>query len=238
MVSATVFFVVLLLLIAWLWSEFGNRRGLRIALGLASIMSAMSIAYVLAELSRLNYNAWYGSATKSLIDTTIAEIEDGHVDRVMKVLRRLNLDYFPTYQNRAHYDQLVNATVAEMKGTHDLSNTRWDNSAFDRATWVGHWENDTGYWIVIQDGVSDLEVVRSGDRSSKMRNMKLSANCGTFTYDEDDLWRHEITLANKYEAKHVWRHAKTGNIWQSETLHKLIRASPEQRRFTQQTTDE
>jgi hypothetical protein len=92
--------IVIGLPIAWLASEFGTYRGLRVALGLAAVASAMGVAYIVGHLSHFNYNAWYGGASKDLVDTMISEVEDGNIDRVMSVLRRLDLDYQPTYDFR------------------------------------------------------------------------------------------------------------------------------------------
>ena len=194
----------------------------------------MGVAYLVGDLSRWNYNAWYGGASKELIDTTVAQIEDGNIDRVMSVLRRLKLDYRPTYENRAHYDELINEAVSQMRGDVDLQGSKWDTSPFTRETWVGHWENDTGFWIVIND-ILDFGVVRSGDDMPKMTNVVVSADFASLTFTEGDQWRHELTLVNKYESKHVWRHLDNGAVWQTDTLHKLIRATPAQRPFTQQT---
>jgi hypothetical protein len=80
--------IVTILPIAWIASEFGNRPALRVVLGLATITSAMGVAYLVGHLSRIGYNSWYGDASKALVDTTIAEIEDGNMDRVMSALRR------------------------------------------------------------------------------------------------------------------------------------------------------
>jgi len=113
--AVIILLIVIALPVAWLAAEFGKRRPLRIALGLAAIASAMGVAFLVGRLSRLNYNAWYGSASKDLIDTTVAQIEDGNIDRTMSVLRRLKLDYQPTYENRAHYDELVSEAVSQMK---------------------------------------------------------------------------------------------------------------------------
>ena len=229
-----VLILVIALPIAWLASEFGKRRPVRIALGLAAIASAMGAAYLVGHLSHFNYNAWYGGATKDLVETTISQIEDGNIDRVMSVLRRLNLDYQPTYENRAHYDELVRDAVAEMRGVDDLENTKWDTSAFSRDTWLGHWENNTGFWIVVNH-VSDLDIVRSGDNMPKMTNVSLSGDSKTLTFTEGEQWQHELTLTNKFEAVHVWRDLANNKIWQTDILHKLIRATSAQREFTQQT---
>jgi hypothetical protein len=103
--------------IAWLVSEVGNRRSLRIGLGIGSIVAIVTVfVSVNGVLTQLDYNSSYGAATKDLVDTTIVEIEKGNVDRVMDVLRRLNLQYQPTYENRARYVELVSEAVAKMKG--------------------------------------------------------------------------------------------------------------------------
>jgi hypothetical protein len=106
--------------IAWLVSEVGNRRSLRIGLGIGSIVAIVTVfVSVNGVLTQLDFNSWYGAATKDLVDTTIVEIEKGNVDRVMDVLRRLNLQYQPTYENRARYVELVSEAVAKMKGESD-----------------------------------------------------------------------------------------------------------------------
>ena len=71
-----------------------------------------------------------------------------------------------------------------------------------------------------------------------MTNVKLRDDCRELTFNEGDHWHHELTLENKYEVKHVWRELDTGDVWQTDTLHQLIRATPAQRRFTQQTPDD
>ena len=202
-------------------------------MGIAAIASAIGVAYLVGHLARWNYNAWYGGASKDLVETTVTHIEDGKIDRVMSLLRRLNLDYQPTYENRAHYDELVNDAVSQMNGDDALQDTKWETSPFTRDTWLGHWENDTGFWIVINH-ILDFDIVRSGDNMPKMTNVELSDNFASLTFTEGDQWRHELTLKNKYEATHVWRDLSNNSVWQTDTLHKLRRATPEQRAFTQQ----
>ncbi len=218
---------------AWLASEFGKRRALRIGLGLAAIGSTMGVAYLVGHFYRFNYNAWYGVATSDLINTTVGQIEDGNVDHVMTVLRRLKLDYQPTYEDRAHYDELVNKAVAEMKGERALDEGDKKLSPFTRETWLGHWENDTGFWIVISGG-RDVDIVRSGDIRPKMSNVVFSEDFRKVTFVEGDRWRHALTLKNKYEATHVWRHLDDNRIFTTDTLHNLRRATPAERAFTQQ----
>ena len=193
----------------------------------------MGVAYLFSHFSRWEYNAWYGGASRNLVKTTVTQIEDGNINRVMSVLRRLNLDYQPTYENRAHYDELVNDAVSQMNGNHDLRGTKWDSAPFALETWLGHWENDTGFWIVINQ-ILDINIVRSGDNMSKMTNIELSDDFASLAFTEGDQWRHELTLKNKYEAIHVWRDLTNNTAWKTETLHKLRRATHEQRAFTKQ----
>jgi hypothetical protein len=189
----------------------------------------MGVAYLVGDLSRWNYNTWYGGASQELIDATVTQIEDGKIDRVMSILRRLKLDYRPTYENRAHYDELINEAVSQMRGDVALQGATWDTSPFTRETWVGHWENDSGFWIVIHD-ILHLDIVLSGDVMPKMTNVVVSGDFASLTFTDSDRWRHELTLVNKYEAKHIWRHLDNGAVWQTDTLHKLIRATPEAER--------
>lgn len=231
--AVIVLLIVIVTPIAWLAAELTKYRPLRIALGVAAIASAMGVAYLVGHVSRLSYNASYGGASKDLVDTTLTEIEDGNVDRVTRVLRRLNLDYHPTYENRAHYDELVSEAVLQMKGEDELDGTRWDTLPFSRETWLGHWENDTGYWIVIHY-ILDYDIVRSGDNMPKMTNIEVSDDFSSITFTEGDRWRHELTLNNKYEATHVWHDLTNNSVWRTETMHKLRRATPEERAFTQQ----
>lgn len=234
--------ILIALPIAWLVSEFGQRRTLRIALGLATIVTPMVVAYHLGGMSRLSYNIWYGAASKDLIDTTVTQIEDGNIDRVMSVLRRLNLDYQPTYENRAHYDEQVREAVSQMKGTHELQDTKWEPSPFTRDTWLGHWENDTGFWIVVNhkrdlDAAGptlDVAVVLYGDDMPEMTNLEATDEFRTLSFTEGDRWRHELTLNNKYEATHVRRDLANNSVWRTDTLHKLRRTTPDERAFTQQ----
>ena len=193
----------------------------------------MAVAYLVGELSRLNYNAWYGFATKQLVDTIVTQVEDGNIDRTMRVLQRLNLEYQPTYENRAHYDELVKEAVAQMNDIRDLKSEGMDASPFTRETWQGHWQSDRGYWIVI-DHIGDFKVVRSGDSMAEFTDFVISEDRRSLAFTEGNQRRHELTLANKYEAKHVWRDLEDSSVWETDVLHKLRRATPEERAFTQQ----
>jgi hypothetical protein len=108
--------LVVLLPIAWLASEFQERRAIRIALGMLSIgLSIISASAYYGTVDRIAYNTWYGSATADLIDTMITEIETGDCAKLLTELKQFEKKFEPTYENRAHYDELVREFVAHME---------------------------------------------------------------------------------------------------------------------------
>jgi hypothetical protein len=106
--------IAVLLPLCWLLSEFKSSRSLRIALGLASIAFSFVIAWFVGSLQMFNANAWFGEATRSLVDTTITELDRGHTDQVLSALKNLQLQYRPSYESHSRYDQLVNQAVQQM----------------------------------------------------------------------------------------------------------------------------
>jgi hypothetical protein len=107
-------FVVILcisLALAWLASEFQDRRWIRIALGCCALGVCLPVAHTagkaMGSLERFNSNAWYGSASKGLIDTTLVELEAGNTEKVIRELKVLQSDFLPTKEDRARYDHLV-----------------------------------------------------------------------------------------------------------------------------------
>ncbi len=99
--------LTIVLPIAWLASEFQDRRWIRVAAGCAALATSSLVAVGVGSLEHLNANAWYGGASKNLIDTTIEEIELGETERLLKELKILQEQFQPTYENRARYDKLI-----------------------------------------------------------------------------------------------------------------------------------
>jgi hypothetical protein len=79
------------------------------------MLLAFGVAALVGWLERFNSNAWFGGATKELIDAAVAELEAGNRDRVLRSLKDLQDRYAPTYENRARYDILVEEAVKEMR---------------------------------------------------------------------------------------------------------------------------
>jgi len=101
---------------AWAASEFQDRRWLRLTLGSLAISFCFGVAFLVGSLDRLNSNAWFGSASRQLVDTTVSELEAGRQQHVLESLKQLQNDFAPTYENRARYDVLVNEAVERMRG--------------------------------------------------------------------------------------------------------------------------
>ena len=196
--------IIIALPTAWLASEFRDNRILRITLGILAIGVTATCVWTLnAVLTRFNYNAWYGSATGDLIRTSLAQIEDGHLDRVLKVWRGFDQQYKPSYENRANYKGLVEEATRRMRGDVPIdAGSPWDASVFRSDTWVGHWEDDYGYWIVINDLGRPFDIVRSGDPPTKMHSVTVSLDFTVLKFKEGDQWSHTLTLTNKFEASH------------------------------------
>lgn len=93
--------------VAWFVSEFQSRIWLRVLLGCCAIAVSFGVASLVGMLQQLNYNAWYGYASKELVETTTQQLEAGNSSEVLKNLRWLSSKYEPTYENRARYDELV-----------------------------------------------------------------------------------------------------------------------------------
>jgi hypothetical protein len=102
--------------VAWVVSEFQDRRWLRLLLGLCTlvlVVGGVGVAVTIGE--RLNTNAWYGGASGELIDATVAALEKGRTEEVLAELKRLREQFQPTYENRARYDRLVKEYVARLE---------------------------------------------------------------------------------------------------------------------------
>lgn len=102
-----VLFLAVALPLVWFLSEFQERRWIRIASGCSAIAMSIFVAYGVGSLEELRANAWYGDASKNLVDSTIEELENGDTEKVIEGLKILQEKFEPTYENRARYDELI-----------------------------------------------------------------------------------------------------------------------------------
>lgn len=107
--------IALIILFAWLNSEFKNkRRWVRITLGCLAISCCWGIAIMAAQIVRLNYNIWYSDATKKLIAVTVKKLEAGEKSLVIEELKKLQDQLQARYEVKGNYDELVRETVKDM----------------------------------------------------------------------------------------------------------------------------
>lgn len=221
--------------VAWLMSEFRGSRFLRVSLGLLALAALTSGVWVVnSVLTTFNYNAWYGSATGDLIRTSLRQMEDGRSDRVLTVWRGLDRQYQPGYESRARYRELVEEATRSMRSEQPIEHgSAWDVPLFTSETWVGHWESNDGYWLVVNDLDRPFAILRSGDPPTKMQSVSVSQDFTVLKFAEGARWSHTLTLRNKYEATHEWFDVTENKVWKTDTMHKLIRASDQQKQTTQ-----
>ena len=111
-----VLIAVLILSILWFITELKTTNTLlRRSLGILAILSSFGLAGTSAKIVRLNYNAWYGLASKRLIDSVVEELENNEIKTLLKEMKSLQQDFKPTYESKAHYDALVNEAVKRIK---------------------------------------------------------------------------------------------------------------------------
>jgi hypothetical protein len=108
--------IVVILPIAWFVSEIKNsKKSVRCTLGILAILSCFGVAFLAAQLVRLNYNIWYSSATARLLDSTINQLENKETKFVINELKILR-DKMPiTYEFKGNYDELAADTAKKMK---------------------------------------------------------------------------------------------------------------------------
>lgn len=111
-----VLLIVLALPVAWFVSEFrSHSRSVRCTLGILAILSCFGVAWCAAQLNRFNYNTWYGRSSKSLINVIVEKLDAGQIEVLKTELRSLQSEFCPTYESKAHYNELVDATVMKIK---------------------------------------------------------------------------------------------------------------------------
>lgn len=154
---------------------------------------------------------------------------------MLKVWRGLERQYHPTYENRARYNELVEEATGRMRGDVPIeSGALWDATVFTAETWLGHWDDGHGYWIVINDMGRPFDIVQSGQPRAKVHSVSVSPDFTVLKFKEGDQWLHTLTLKNKYEASYQWFDLEKGTVWETRPIYKLITASEEQKRMTQQ----
>ena len=100
----------------WLAADLLHWRAwLRRSLGVISILLTFGVAFIAGSLQIFQANLYYGNANKDLIKQTIVELQSGNTDHVIQVLKELDSEFEPTYENRANYSTLVEHSIEKLK---------------------------------------------------------------------------------------------------------------------------
>ena len=111
-----VLIIIVVLPIAWLISECkSDKRSVRCTLGILAILSCLGVVWITSQFLRLSYNAWYGSAAKSLIDASVERLDSGDSQTVLRELKEFQYTYHPTYENKADFDKLASEAARKIK---------------------------------------------------------------------------------------------------------------------------
>jgi len=226
------FAVVTLIIVAcsigmWQATAGQGMRWKRVSIRVTVILACVAVAYAVdgvpALLQQLEDNMFFSDASSRLIKTTIDELQAGNTDHVIRVLRSLDLQYWPTYENRANYDVLVNDAVDRMVGTVPIEEgDKWDAPETRPEDWVGQWEGDRGNWIVVQGSAKSIHSVISWSGESE-GNPELSQNGRTLAFSEADGSKHLLTFVSPYIITYKFSNAETGWSSEPETFYKLAR---------------
>lgn len=199
MVLIIIIVLIVALPIAWLIAEYSAPRWARVLLGIASILMCFGLAYVVSSMNRLSYNEWYGSATFDLLDATIENLEAGNTEQVISNLKQLQTEYEPTYENRAHYDDLVNEAVERIKKTSASKPPLESSVVLTNAT-------------ELDEHVGQLVTIRGVVRNSKIPTI-IGVDVRSFDPDlrgqqaeaTGILQRHEVTSEDLAEVNYANR---------------------------------
>jgi hypothetical protein len=69
---------------------------------------------------------------------------------------------------------------------------------------------------------------------SEAHDVWVSPDFRILKFKEGDQWQHTLTLKNKHEAEYEWFDLRKGTVWETRPMHRLIRASEDQKAMTQQ----
>ena len=105
-------FIIILALVlplGWLIAEIKGKVVARRIFGALTIVSACLIGWGVGMLQQLNYNAWYGHASKKLLEGVATSLPSDSPER--KVLEEAAQKFRPTYQDGDRYDLLVDSIL-------------------------------------------------------------------------------------------------------------------------------
>lgn len=96
-------------------------------------------------------------------------------------------------------------------------------SDFSESTWIGTWEDGTGYWIEIRMSPEGLKITRSGFETKNLQILSLSHKNKILRYKETRpgiSYQHTLILKDAETLSDEWKIVSSGIIWKRSILKK------------------
>jgi len=87
-------------------------------------------------------------------------------------------------------------------------------------SWVGRWEDGTGYWLEISETNGGFVLRRSPGSLWHLAFLEQSANGKRIRYREDNDYIHTLRLISTNKIEDEWLQLSNSNVWQTIILHK------------------
>ena len=94
---------------------------------------------------------------------------------------------------------------------------------FEENTWIGTWEDGTGYWIEIRMTPDGLSIMRSGFETKNLKILSLSHKNKILRYKETRpgiSYQHTLILKDTETLSDEWKFVESGKIWKKSILKK------------------
>ena len=228
--------VTVILPLLWLIAEFRAQKTFRMALGVLAFLCALAMVFLMSWVTKMSLLQRHSGSVHTLLDATISELEDGRVERTLYLLRDLNGGYKPLTRIQESYLRSLQGTATLLTNAEPLDPNLLANTPFDKESWAGYWQGDSGSGFLIRPNYSQYDVYR--DRSAegvapvKLASVSVSEDFKTLQFQEADLYRYTLSLNNKYQASVEIYHLDTRASAASQTLWKLVLPTAEQMKYT------
>ena len=101
--------------IAWLVAEFKAQPNIRRALGIVTLLWSFGVASLVGLLQGFDENVYFTGATKDLLTVSLEQLKAGKTQAVIREWSQADDEFYPTYENRARYREIVDHAIEGMK---------------------------------------------------------------------------------------------------------------------------
>lgn len=229
--------VTVILPLLWLLAEFKAQKTFRMALGIIAFSCALATIFLMSWVTKISTLQPAAESVHALVDTTISQLEDGDIPRVLAVLRDLNNDYKPITRAQESYLKELNTANATLQSKAALDVNLTENSPFHKETWCGFWNNDSTNWFSIAPNYVHYDIYRDGIPPRTMTSITISEDFITLQFQEQSRFRHTLTLKNKYLAEHEIYNLETKKVEKKEPMWRLVLPTQTQMQYTTLSTN-